>query len=106
MEVYGSEGTLVASGGQVQAARIRVQGARRGDKELGDLEIPADLRWVPQEVPAGTPVNVAQMLRRFAEGIRGNGDPEPTFADAVRNHRLLDAIQAASDSGRAVKIEP
>lgn len=105
MEVYGTEGTLVASGGQVQAARLRIQGARRDDAKLADLDVPAELRWVPAEVPEGTPVNVAQMLRRFAEGIQSGASPEPTFTDAVRNHRLLDALVRSSETRRAVKVE-
>jgi predicted dehydrogenase len=107
MEVFGTEGTLVATGGsnQVQAVGVRLQGARRDDKELVDIEIPAELRWAPAEVPSGTPVNVAQMMRRFAEGIRDGAHPEPTFADAVRNHRLLDAIVRASVSGTTVKVQ-
>jgi predicted dehydrogenase len=56
-------------------------------------------------VPNGTPVNVAQMMRRFAEGIHSGANPEPTFADAVRNHRLLDAIERSSESGRAARVE-
>ncbi len=107
MEVYGTEGTLVATGraNQVQAEGVRLRGARRGDKELAELEIPDELRWTPPEVPAGTPINVAQMMRRFAEGIRGDEHPSPTFADAVRNHRLLDAIVRASVSGSTVKVQ-
>jgi predicted dehydrogenase len=106
MEVFGNDGTLVATGGsnQVQAVGVRLQGARRDEKELVDLEIPAELRWAPEDVPSGTPVNVAQMMRRFAEGIGDGTHPEPTFADAVRNHRLLDAIVRASVSGTTVKV--
>jgi predicted dehydrogenase len=105
LEVYGTEGTLVATAGQAQALGVRLQGARRDDPELADIEIPPDLRWVPEEVPDGTPVNVAQMMRRFAEGIRGGANPEPTFDDAVRLHRLLDAVVESSTSGKTVPLE-
>jgi predicted dehydrogenase len=70
-----------------------------------DLEVPAELRWVPAEVPDGTPVNVAQMMRRFAEGIHGGVDVAPTFADAVRNHRLLQALERSTATGQAVQVE-
>ena len=102
-EIYGTEGTLVAtSGGQVQATGLRVQGARGGDAELADVDIPDRLRSIPDTVPQGTPVNVAQMMRRFAEGIRAGESAPPTFADAVRNHRLLDALERSSDAHAAV----
>lgn len=64
-----------------------------------------ELRWVPAEVPNGTPVNVAQMMRRLAEGIRDGAHPEPTFADAVRKHRLLEAIERSSESGKTVPVQ-
>jgi len=105
MEVYGTEGTLVATAGsQVQATGVRLQGARQGDAQLADIEIPDRLRWIPDTVPQGTPINVAQMMRRFAEGIRGGDPPAPTFADAVRNHRLLDAIEHSSETRQAVRV--
>jgi len=106
MEVYGTEGTLVATGrsNQVQAEGVSLRGARQGDKDLVEIEVPDELRRVPSEVPTGTPINVAQMMRRFAEGIRTGEHPEPSFADAVRNHRLLDAIVRASVSGTTVKV--
>jgi predicted dehydrogenase len=83
---------------------VDLRGARHDEPELKSLEIPPELRSVPAEVPDGTPVNLAQLMRRFAEGIRGKDHPEPTFADAVRNHRLLDAIVRASVSGTTVKL--
>jgi len=105
MEVYGTEGTLVATApSQVQATGVRLQGAKQGDAQLEDIEIPDRLRWIPDTVPQGTPINVAQMMRRFAEGIRGGDQPQPTFADAVRNHRLLDAIERSSETHQAVRI--
>lgn len=104
MAVYGTKGSLVATASQnLQATGVKLQGGQgRGD--LADMEVPADLRWVPAEVPDGTPVNVAQMMRRFAEGIREGSHPEPTFADAVRNHRLLDAVERSMLTRTAVQI--
>jgi len=29
----------------------------------------------------------------------------PTFADALRHHRLLDAMQRSSDQGKAIAID-
>ncbi len=104
-EIYGTEGTIVATAQQMQAAGVRLQGARRGDEQLEDIAVPTDLRWTPAEVPDGTPVNVAQMMRRLGQSIRDGSTIQPTFADAVRNHRLLDAVERSSSSGRVVTIE-
>jgi predicted dehydrogenase len=105
IEIYGTEGTIVATApNQLQATGVKLQGAKKDDAKLADLEVPRALRWVPDEVPAGTPVNLAQMMRRFADGIQKGENPGPTFADAVRNHRLLDAIVESAETGRRVPV--
>ena len=106
LEVYGSEGTLVAtSDSQVQFEGCRLQGARKDQSRLTDIEVPAHLRSVPAEVPAGAAVNVAQMLRRFAEGIRSGTEADPTFADAVRSHRLIDAVERSWETREWTRVE-
>ena len=47
------------------------------------------------QAPAGMAFNVAQMYARFRDGL-----PLPDFADAVRHHRLLDAVARAQASGQ------
>ena len=58
-------------------------------------------RWVPESVPGGPPLNVAQMWSRFATAVRAGEDVEPDFAHAVERHRLLDAIPARLRHRRA-----
>ena len=101
MEVYGRDGTLVASSSQmVQYAQIRLQGGRANDSALQDLPVPERLTWVPGEVPQGAPFNVAQMYQRLGTAIRDGGEVEPDFDLAVQRHRLLDTIQFSADRGR------
>ena len=105
MEIYGREGTLVATG-SVSSQRgemLRVRGAQRGH-DLQDLEIPARFTWVPDDFPRGDPFNVGQMYTRFAQTIRTAEALAPTFAMAVDLHRFLDTIKAASDSGRELPV--
>ena len=105
MEIYGREGTLVATG-SVSSQRgemLRVRGAQRGH-DLRDLEIPARFTWVPEDFPRGDPFNVGQMYTRFAEAIRTGQNRLPTFDTAVELHRFLDTIKAASDSGRELPV--
>lgn len=105
MEIYGREGTLVATG-SVSSQRgemLRVRGAQRGH-DLQDLEIPARFTWVPEDFPRGDPFNVGQMYTRFAQTIRTGEALAPTFAAAVDLHRFLDTIKAASDSGRELPV--
>lgn len=100
LEVYGREGTLVVDGGD-----RRVLGGKMGDAVLQELSVPERLTWVPETVPHGAPFNVAQMYRRFGEAIRSGERAEPDFDTAVLRHRLLAAVQGASDLGVSNRIE-
>ncbi|MDE2843021.1 MAG: Gfo/Idh/MocA family oxidoreductase [Chloroflexota bacterium] len=101
MEIYGREGTLVATGAvsSQRGEMLRVQGAQRSHN-LQDLEIPERFRFVPADFPPGDPYNVGQMYSLFAEAVRTGNNRLPTFDDAVELHRFIDTIQEASDTGR------
>ena len=105
MEIYGREGTLVATG-SVSSQRgemLRAQGAL-GSHELRDLTIPERFVYVPADFPRGDPFNVGQMYALFAEAIRTGHSRLPTFDIAVDLHRFLDKIKQASDSGRELPV--
>jgi predicted dehydrogenase len=44
------------------------------------------------------------MWHRFAEAIRAGTPVEPDFDTAVTRHRLLDAVQRASDTGQKQRL--
>ena len=101
LEVYGQEGTLLATGPQgPNNAQPSLLGGKAGEKELQEIPLPERLSWVPQETPRGSIFQVAQLYRRFAEVIRTGQRTEPDFDTGVRLHKLLDAVQRASDDGR------
>ena len=102
MQIFGREGTLVYDGSQIDHRRL--QGGRRGEPALQNLSIPERLTWVPETVPQGSPFNVAQMYRRFAESLRSGLPAEPDFDTALQRHRLLEAIQRSSDQGTRVAV--
>jgi len=105
MEIYGREGTLVATG-SVSSQRgemLRVQGAR-GSHELRDLAVPERFVYVPADFPRGDPFNVGQMYALFAEAIRTGQSRLPTFDTAVDLHRFIDTIKQASDAGRELPV--
>jgi predicted dehydrogenase len=105
MEIYGREGTLVATG-SVSSQRgetLRLQGAR-GDHTLRDLEVPTRFEYVPADFPRGDPFNVGQMYTLFAEAIRTGQNRTPTFDTAVDLHRFIDTIQQASETGQALPV--
>jgi predicted dehydrogenase len=100
MEIYGREGTLVAMGeDSPQLSEVTLQGAQHGNA-LAPISVPARFTVAAAETPAGEAVNVGQMYTLFAQAIRSGESRQPTFATAVQLHRLVDAIQQASDNGR------
>ena len=105
MEIYGREGTLVATG-SVSSQRgemLRVQSAQKGH-DLQDLEIPRRFESVPPDFPRGDPFNVGQMYSLFAQAIRTGENRLPTFDTAVDLHRFLDTIKQSSEAGRALPV--
>ena len=106
MEIHGREGTLVAT--SVESPNhegVKLQGAQGSAANFEDLEIPSKYTYVLEGMPHGAPYCVGQMYYQFGESIRAGSDCQPDFAEAVRLHRFIDAIQAASDQGREVAVE-
>ena len=107
MEIYGSKGTLVATGeDSPQLCTVNLFGARGGN-ELTPVEIPQRFIVAPPGTPPVAPYNVGQMYSEFARAIRGDrGQPsrQPTFDMAVNLHHFVDALRKASDTGREVEI--
>jgi predicted dehydrogenase len=102
MEIYGREGTLVASGADSpQMTDLVLDGAKGGDT-LAPMPVPEQLTFTAPATPAGVPINVGQMYALFAQAIRSGESRQPTFDTAVGLHRLLDAIRQASADGREV----
>jgi predicted dehydrogenase len=66
--------------------------------------VPDRFTIVPEGTPRGPAFNVAQAYERFADGLGGDSEVEPDFALALRRHRLLEAMERASDEGRTVSL--
>jgi len=106
MEIYGDEGTLVLAGSGGGREQLQITGGRKDDQELEAIPIPDRLNWVPAEVQsAGPAYEVGQMWVNFASAIRTNTTIEPDFNHALRRHRLLDAVQRASETGQSQKVD-
>ena len=102
MEIYGREGTLVASGeDSPQLSHVFLHGATGGNT-LQSMAVPDRLTFAPAGTPDNEAMNVGQMYAQFAKAIGGGASKMPNFETAVGLHRLIDAIQYASDSGTAV----
>ena len=105
MEIYGREGTLVATGeDSPQLGEVFLQGAQ-GDNTLAPMPVPERFTIATPGTPAGEAVNVGQMYAAFAQAIRGGDSSQPTFETAVDLHRLIDAIAQSSGSGIAATFD-
>jgi predicted dehydrogenase len=104
MEIYGRDGTLVASGNDSpQLGEVVLHGAKGGNK-LAPLPVPERFSLVAPATPSGEPINVGQMYTLFAQAIRSGESRQPTFETAVELHHLVDAISQASATGREVIV--
>jgi len=95
-EINGTEGDIqvTAPHGGCQMAPLTIRGARGKDKELEPLSPPAKVYEGWPENPVVR--NVARMYALIAKDIRTGSRAAPTFADAVKLHELLDAIERSA----------
>jgi predicted dehydrogenase len=104
MEIYGREGTLVASGeDSPQLSAVSLHGAKGGNT-LAQIPVPERFTLVSPGTPPGEALNVGQMYTLFAQAVHNRTGRQPTFGTAVDLHRLVDAIKQASDGGREVTV--
>jgi predicted dehydrogenase len=105
MEIYGREGTLVATAADSpQLGEVFLQGAKGGNR-LAQMPVPERFKFAAPGTPSGEAFNIGQMYTLFARAIHDGKSAQPTFETAVQLHRLVDAIKRASDDGRRVTFE-
>lgn len=97
-ELRGSEGVL------------RIEGHFPGGYQAGTLTVTTSTDATPQPAPVapdlqGPPANVSELYAALVRDIRTGSHTVPDFDRAVRLTRLLDTIDAASDSGRRILLE-
>jgi predicted dehydrogenase len=104
LEVYGTEGMLVSTSPEsLHRGTVTVSGSK-GYKAPQPMPVPDKYQWAPRSVPAGAPLNVAQLYRLWSRAIQGEKPAYPTFQDAAKRYRMLEAVVRASETGRRVKL--
>jgi len=106
-EINGTDGTLriTADGAIPGIFPLTVAGAH-GRSEPADLAIPAALtqKWPALTSLEGAPAyNVGRAYAAFAADIENGTHTVPDFADAVRRHEVIAAIERSAASGERVK---
>jgi len=108
-EINGTDGTLriTAEAAQPQIFPLIVAGAR-GRNEPVQLAVPAELtqKWPTLTSLEGAPgYNVGRAYAAFAADMDHGTHTVPDFADAVRRHEVIAAIERSAASGERVKTE-
>jgi len=106
-EINGTDGTLriTADAAVPGIFPLTVAGAR-GRNEPAELAVPAALtqKWPALTSLEGTPAdNVGRAYAAFAADIDNGTHTVPDFADAVRRHEVIAAIERSAASGERVK---
>jgi predicted dehydrogenase len=106
-EINGTDGTLriTADGAVPGIYPLTVAGAH-GRSEPAKLAIPAALtqKWPTLTILEGSPAfNVGRAYAAFAADIDNGTHTVPDFADAVRRHEVIAAIERSAASGERVK---
>jgi len=87
LQIFGSEGTLM-----YDFDTDEIFGARRGQKELQKLEIPAEY------------VRPWRVEDDFVEAVLKGGNPEPSFETGVRYMEFVEAIHRSARGGHAIEF--
>jgi predicted dehydrogenase len=107
-EINGTDGTLriTADAAYPEIFPLTVTGAR-GQGEPTNLEVPAALtgKWPALASLEGAPAyNVGRAYAAFAEDIDSATHTVPDFADAVRRHEVIAAIERSAALGERVTV--
>jgi len=104
LEIYGREGALVIRANGALSLGPNQMHAGKAKESLVAMPVPAKYKLAPEGTPAGQPYNVAQAYARAADALRGGGSFDVDFDLAVQRHKLIDAIERSSATGRSVKV--
>ncbi len=104
LEIYGREGALIIRADGALSLGPNQMHAGKGKEPMAAMPVPAKYRFAPEGTPNGQPYNVAQAYARAADALRGRGAFDVDFDLAVRRHKLIDAIERSSATGRSVSL--
>jgi len=104
MEIYGREGALaIRADGSLNIGPSQAH-AGKGKGAMASMPVPAKYKLAPEGTPGGPPYNVAQAYARLARAMRSGKSFDVDFDLAVQRHKLIDAIERSSATGRSVRL--
>jgi predicted dehydrogenase len=106
LEIYGRDGAIVIRANGALSLGPNQMHAGKGKEPMVPMPVPAKYKFAPEGTPAGQPYNVAQAYARAADVLRGGASFDVDFDLAVQRHKLIDAIERSSATGRSVRLTP
>jgi predicted dehydrogenase len=102
IDVTGMEGDLKVSNplSFANAEDNKVEGAQGDSQPLEVLPIPAGYRDLPASKLDASVLDLAYLYTAYANDRENGTLTVPTFADAMKMHKLIDLISEAASSGR------
>ena len=79
-----------------------IAGAKGDNQPLAPMPVPASYLHLPESHLSSTVLELAELYAAYADDVATGGRSAPTFEDAVRMHRLLDAADLSSRESRRV----
>lgn len=100
-EINGTVGDLRVTGwaGLVEMIDLELFGAQAEEETLQPLAVPSQYDLAPAGSASGPAANLTQAYIRLASDIDTGTTSCPSFDDAVKTHRLLDAVSRSAASG-------
>jgi len=104
LEIYGRDGAIVIRADGALGLGPNQMHAGKGKEPMAPMPVPAKYKFAPEGTPGGQPYNVAQAYARAADALRGRRSFDVDFNLAVQRHKLIDAIDRSSATGRSVTL--
>jgi predicted dehydrogenase len=106
-EIHGTEGDLrvtarISEVPVINISSLKVEGARKGETELREIEVPTSDSALLESGPVGR--NVASVYRMMARDLRDGTRTAPNFDAAVKLHRLVAAVEQSAQSGKRTSV--
>lgn len=81
-----------------------IRGAHGDAKPLEVLPVPANYERLPESGLPSAVLELAELYYAYAQDVAEGTRTAPTFEDAVRMHKLLDAAKVSSETGRRIDL--
>jgi predicted dehydrogenase len=81
-----------------------VEGAHGNNLPLEPLPVPAPYDRVPASDLPSAVLELAQLYSAYADDLRTGSETAPTFHDAIRMHKFINAAVESSDVGRHIEL--